>query len=158
MKASEEQKNVKGTIESICLSPHGLPDGLFLDSGYFVDLHPHELKDADALKVGTFVTVKGQEKHKTILDHATVLVDGKIVSSNVDVKDVDDTVEGEVLHYLMEDDKVVLLTLTGNITVEVPHHEELDESKVNGMVKVEGKVRKFKDGSFVKAKKIKWLQ
>lgn len=160
-------ETLKGKITQLSLCPHGFTEGLVV-KGAFVKLPPHH--DAEAalarLKVGHEVTVVGEviaTKPNHVLHHVAVSRNGAVVFDHDEIEKHDKPAREPRRKALELTGKVVAvgtrkhgevdrLLLTGNISVHVDKHAELELAVAIGdAVRVEGEGTAFPHGTFVRA-------
>lgn len=171
-------KTFKGNIRQISFSPHGHPEGLFLDNGTFVRIAPHTVIKEREIKIGVPVEGSGElrkSKFFQVIKHAKLFIRGKLVA-NDQISAKEDKILKERHRKLNEivevcenkkckvDGTILALSakkrgsvdrvlLSGGVTVHVPKSLEVLEEEVHigDVIHIEGKGRKFGKHQFVKA-------
>jgi hypothetical protein len=168
----------KGTITQISLSPHGMPEGIVLDSEVFVKIPPHTLINPELLQVGAEVTGSGessQYKLNKTIRHAQVFIDDELVADDqLGPKENDElkekhhkdikkmkapkknllTREGTVIAVSSKKHgEVDRLLLDDGTSVHIPKEIEVheDDFKLGDLMYIEGEGQEFEDHSFLRA-------
>lgn len=171
-------KIFKGTVRQISLSPHGHPEGLFLDNGTFVRIAPHTLLKESDIKVGTHVEGTGElrkSKFFQTIKHAKLFIRGELVANDQIAKkedrilkarhrEINQTIDVSPEKLCQADGTIIALStkkkgivdrllLSGGVSVHVPKSLDVSEEEVHigDVLHVEGQGRNFGRHTFIKA-------